>query len=108
MWNTPALTRATTLHSPEYGFLQLTIVVFIAVAGVTGIVKMSPWLQRWSSNRKASLRVLFASISVKLLLDSQVCWVLRPFPWDPAGPEVLIGRKYFRGSFFETLFVAAC
>src|ERR1043165_3433253 len=34
IWNTPALTAGTKLSSPEYGFLQLTLTVFVALAGV--------------------------------------------------------------------------
>ena len=36
VWNTPPLNAATQLSSPEYGFLQLTLAMFIATAGITG------------------------------------------------------------------------
>src|SRR6202012_4665926 len=32
VWNTPPLTTGTTLTSPEYGFLQLTLTVCVAIA----------------------------------------------------------------------------
>jgi hypothetical protein len=42
-----------------------------------------------------------------LLLGSQICWVLRPFIWDPARPVEFLGPEYPRGSFYETVFEAA-
>jgi len=106
VFNTPPLTLATTRISPEYGFLQLALVVFVATAGVTGTVKLFPWLRRWTNSRGVSLRVLFAWLAVNLLLGSQVCWVLRPFLWDPNRPEEFIGPDGLSGSFFETVFEA--
>lgn len=106
VWNTPALTLATTRISSEYGFLQLVLVVFVATAGVTGTVKLFPWLRRWTNNLGVSLRVLFAWLAVNLLLGSQICWVLRPFLWDPNRPEEFIGPEGLSGSFFETVFEA--
>jgi hypothetical protein len=106
VWNTPSLTLVTTRVSPEYGFLQLALVVFVATAGVTGTVKLFPWLRRWTNSLGVSLRVLFAWLAVNLLLGSQICWVLRPFLWDPSRPEEFIGPEGLSGSFFETVFEA--
>lgn len=106
VWNTPPLTLATTRISPEYGFLQLALVVFVATAGVTGTVKLFPWLRRWTNSLGVSLRVFFAWLAVNLLLGSQICWVLRPFLWDPNRPEEFIGPEGLSGSFFETVFEA--
>ncbi len=36
----------------------------------------------------------------------KISWVLRPFIWDPAGLSQFIGRQYFHGSFYETVFEA--
>ena len=106
VFNTPPLTLATTRVSPEYGFLQLTLTVFVATAGIIGTVKLLPWLRRWTNSLGVSLRVLFAWLAVNLLLGSQICWVLRPFLWDPNRPEEFIGPEGLSGSFFETLFEA--
>ncbi|MSU57555.1 MAG: hypothetical protein EXS35_05150 [Pedosphaera sp.] len=107
VWNTPPLNAATQLTSPEYGFLQLALAVFIAVAGVTGCARLWPLLREWAGNAQIGGRVLFAWLATNLFLGSQVCWVLRPFLWDPAGPPRFIGREYLHGSFFETVFEAA-
>jgi hypothetical protein len=104
--NTPSLTSATRLWSPEYGFLQLTLTAFIALAGITGNVKVLPLLCRWTKNVAGARRVLLAWLAGNLLLGSQVAWVLRPFIWDPAGPVTFIGRQYFHGSFYETVLEA--
>ena len=106
VWNTPPLTAMTRLSSPEYGFLQLTLVVLIAFAGVKGNRCLVPLLREWSGSARTARRVLVAWLTVNLLLGSQMCWVLRPFLWDPARPVEFIGPEYLRGSFYETVFNA--
>jgi hypothetical protein len=107
VWNTPPLTAATRLASPEYGMLQLTLVAFIAYAGVTGNLCLMPLLRLWSGSAAVARNVLLAWLAVNLLLGSQICWVLRPFIWDPARPVEFLGPEYLRGSFYETVFEAA-
>lgn len=106
VWNTPPLNAATQLSSPEYGFMQLTLAVLIACAGVAGNVHIVPLLSQWTRSAAVARKVLLAWLAGNLFLGSQICWVLRPFIWDPAGPTRFIGREYFRGSFFETVFEA--
>jgi hypothetical protein len=108
VWNTPALTANTRLWSPEYGGLQLTLAGFIAFAGIMGNVRLLPVLRQWTDQAAVARRVLLAWLMGNLFLGSQICWVLRPFIWDPAGPVEFIGRQYFHGSFYETVFKAAC
>lgn len=107
IWNTPALGRDTQLASLEYQFLQLTLATCIAYAGTIGNLRLLPLLSEWTASIRAARRVLLAWLAVNLLLGSQICWLLRPFIWDPARPIEFIGREYFRGSFFETVFHAA-
>jgi len=107
VWNTPPLTAATRLTSAEYGLLQLTLVVFIAYAGVTGNLRLLPLLRLISGRAAVARKVLLAWLAVNLLLGSQICWVLRPFLWDPARPVEFLGPEYLRGSFYETVFEAA-
>lgn len=106
VWNTPPLNAATQLSSPEYSFLQLTLVLFVAVAGITGCVRLWPVLRGWANSRTVAGNVLGAWLMTNLFLGSQVCWVLRPFIWDPVGPPRFIGQEYLRGSFFETVWTA--
>lgn len=107
VWNTPPLHAGTSLSSPEYGFLQLTLVMFVGVAGITGCARLWPLLREWAGDARAGAKVMCAWLATNLFLGSQICWVLRPFLWDPTGPPRFIGREYLRGSFFETLFEAA-
>jgi hypothetical protein len=106
VWNTPPLTTMTRLLSPEYGFLQLSHVILIATAGVIGNFCLLPLLREWSGDTRISRNVLLAWLAGNLLLGSQICWVLRPFIWDPARPVEFLGPEYFRGSFYETVFHA--
>jgi hypothetical protein len=105
-WNTPPLNAMTRLSSPEYGFLQLVLAGFIAAAGIVGNIRLLPVLDRWTSTHAIARRVLFVWLATNLFLGSQIAWVLRPFIWDPAGKTQFIGREYFRGSFYETVFEA--
>jgi len=107
VWNTPPLHATTSLASPEYGLLQLTLTGFLASAGIIGNVRLLPLLKAWGQTEAVALRVLLAWLAVNLFLGSQIAWVLRPFIWDPAGPVEFIGRQYFHGSFYETVFEAA-
>jgi hypothetical protein len=106
VWNTPPLTSATSLSSLEYGFLQLALTTCIALAGAWGNVRLLPLLRHWAGNATVACRVLLAWLAVNLFLGSQICWVLRPFIWDPAGATRFIGKEYLHGSFFETVFEA--
>ncbi|MBI5388667.1 MAG: hypothetical protein HZA90_28735 [Verrucomicrobia bacterium] len=108
VWNTPPLTAMTRLTSPEYGFLQLSLVTFIAFAGMTGNRCLVPLLREWSGSVATARRVLLVWLAVNLLLGSQICWVLRPFLWDPSRPVEFLGPEYLRGSFYETVFHALC
>jgi hypothetical protein len=106
VWNTPPLSQSTQLTSPEYGFLQLCQVTLIAAAGITGNVYLLPFLREQSANRSVARNVLLAWLAGNLLLGSQICWVLRPFIWDPARPVEFIGPEALRGSFYETVLSA--
>lgn len=106
VWNTPPLGDRTSLSAPEYGLLQLTLASFTAFAGIVGNVRLLPLLKNGTKTADVAFRVLFAWLAANLFLGSQIAWVLRPFIWDPAGPVVFIGRQYFHGSFYETVFEA--
>ena len=104
--NTPVWTPATRELAAEYALMQLTLVVFIAFAGVVGNVRLLPLLQQLANgDRVVAFKVLFAWLGGNLFLGSQVCWVLRPFIW--AGhPVVFFGPHPFEGSFYESVFLA--
>ncbi|SPE52688.1 conserved membrane hypothetical protein [Verrucomicrobia bacterium] len=105
VWNTPSLTAATQRTSPEYALLQLTLVVFIAFAGVMGNVRLLPLLHQLAGNRLVARKVLLAWLAGNLFLGSQICWVLRPFIWG-GHPVTFIGPDPLRGNFYEAVFTA--
>ena len=107
VWNTPPLTAGTTLTAAEYAFLQLTLAVFVALAGVIGNLQLLPLLREWAGSAAIARNVLLAWLAGNLFLGSQICWVLRPFIWEANRPVEFIGQDSFHGSFFETVFAAA-
>jgi len=104
IWNTPPLTAGTTLSSMEYGFLQLTLAVFVALAGVIGNVRLFPLLGLCAGRAAIAWKVLLAWLAGNLFLGSQIAWVLRPFIWDANRPVEFVGPDFLQGSFFETIF----
>src|SRR5690349_5433437 len=100
VWNSPPLTAQTELTAVEYGSLQLLHAGLIAAAGVVGNMVFFPTLRAMSGSRSVARRVLLAWLAVNLLLGSQLCWILRPFIWDPARPVEFLGPEYLRGSFY--------
>src|SRR6266850_3928942 len=64
VWNMPPLTAATRLASPEYGMLQLTLVAFIAYAGVTGNLCLMPLLRQLSGSASIARKVLLGWLAV--------------------------------------------
>jgi hypothetical protein len=105
VWNTPPSSAATQSSSPEYALMQLTLVLFIAFAGVVGNVRLLPLLRQLAGSTFVARKVLFAWLAGNLFLGSQICWLLRPFIWG-GSPVRFIGDHPFRGSFFETVFSA--
>jgi hypothetical protein len=79
---------------------------FIALAGVLGNLCVAPLLRLWTGSAATARNVLLAWLAGNLLLGSQICWMLRPFIWDPSRPVEFVGQEYFHGSFFETIFHA--
>jgi len=105
VWNTPPRNATTQSSAPEYALLQLTLVVFIAFAGVVGNVRLLPLLRQLAGSRSVARKVLTAWLAGNLFLGSQICWVLRPFIWG-GNPVAFIGSQPFRCSFYETVFEA--
>ena len=106
VWNTPPPSVALHASSPTHSFLQLCLVGFISFAGVMGNVRLLPLLRQWAGNRAVALRVLFSWLAGNLFLGSQICWVLRPFIWNPDRPVRFLTNHAFQGNFYEAVFQA--
>jgi hypothetical protein len=107
VWNTPPLGASTGFASLEYGFLQLTLAVFIASAGILGNLRLLPLLRRWTNKPAVARKVLFAWLAGNLFLGSQLAWILRPFIGAPNLPVEFLRATVFHGNFYETIFNAA-
>jgi hypothetical protein len=105
VWNTPPPSAVQPGSASEHAVLQLTLVVFIAFAGVVGNVRLLPLLRQLAQRRSVARRVLFAWLAGNLFLGSQLCWVMRPFIWG-GNPVTFIGPHPFDGNFYETVFNA--
>jgi len=90
-----------------YAGIKLPLVILLTTLG-NGLLNgmLAPLLSQWAANVGVARRVLLAWLVGNLFLGSQICWVLRPFIWDPDGPPQFLGRQYLHGSFYETIFEA--
>jgi len=103
VWNTPPLTATMRLSSPEYGVMQLTLADSFAGrhCGQCALLPLLGMARSASTARK----VLFAWLA-EICFSQPDLLVLRPLS-GIREPVEFIGREYFHGSFFETVFEAA-
>lgn len=103
VWNAPDL-AAKNISSSTYPLILLAHVLVIALAGVTGNVRLFQLLAQRGGSRTVARRVLFAWLAVNLFLGSQLSWILRPFIGSPALPVEFVRKAAFHGNFFEAVF----
>jgi hypothetical protein len=102
VWNAPALTSGVATRS-IYNFILLAHVAVIALAGVTGNVRLFQLLAQLGGSRKTALRVLCAWLAGNLFLGSQLSWILRPFIGSPDLPLEFFRKTALHGNFFEAV-----
>ncbi len=105
-WNVPSLTGGAKISGTTYGIIQLTLVGVIALAGITGNVRLLQVLRQFSGKPAIAYRVLFAWLAGNLFLGSQLTWILRPFIGSPDLPVQFLRESAFQGNFYETVFRA--
>jgi hypothetical protein len=103
IWNTPDM-AAKNFSGSTYDFILLTHVLVIALAGVTGNVRLFQLLAQLGGSRAVALRVQFAWLAGNLFLGSQLSWILRPFIGSPTLPVEFFRKTAFHGNFFEAVF----
>jgi len=103
IWNAPPISKAG-ISGATYNFILLTHVLVIALAGVTGNVRLFQLLARLGDSRAVALRVQFAWLAGNLFLGSQLSWNLRPFIGSPNLPVEFFRKAAFHGNFFEAVF----
>jgi hypothetical protein len=79
-------------------------VLVIALAGVTGNMRLFQLLAQLGGSRTVALRVQCASLAGNLFLGSQLSWILRPFIGSPTLPVEFFRKAALRGNFFEAVF----
>ena len=100
IWNAPNITSATTADG-TYSFILLAHVAVIALAGMTGNVRLFQLLGQLGGNRAVARRVLFAWLAGNLFLGSQLSWILRPFIGSPGLPVEFFRKTALHGNFYE-------
>jgi len=100
VWNTPDVTS----KGPTYGIILLAHVAVIALAGITGNIRLFQLLSRLGGSNAVASRVLFAWLVGNLFLGSQLSWILRPFIGSPDLPIEFLRANALHGNFYEAVF----
>jgi hypothetical protein len=102
VWNAPDM-GAKNFSGSTYNFILLAHVAVIALAGVTGNVRLFQLLAQLGGSRAVALRVQFAWLAGNLFLGSQLSWILRPFIGSPTLPVEFFRKAALHGNFFEAV-----
>src|SRR5450432_3395134 len=102
VWNAPDM-AAKNFSGATYNFILLAHVSVIALAGVTGNVRLFQLLAQLGGSRAVALRVQFAWLAGNLFLGSQLSWILRPFIGSPTLPVEFFRNEALKGNFFEAV-----
>jgi hypothetical protein len=102
VWNAPDM-AAKNFSGSTYDFILLAHVSVIALAGVTGNVRLFQLLAQLGGSRAVALRVQFAWLAGNLFLGSQLSWILRPFIGSPTLPVEFFRKAALHGNFFEAV-----
>ena len=102
IWNAPTMTSNSA--GTVYSFILLAHMTVIALAGVTGNMRLFQLLQKLGGSRTIALRVLLAWLTGNLFLGSQLSWILRPFIGSPNLPVEFLRNTAFQGNFYEAVF----
>ncbi|MEI8289262.1 MAG: hypothetical protein WCH99_07295 [Verrucomicrobiota bacterium] len=102
VWNAPAM-AAQEISGTTYNLILLSHVMVIALAGITGNVRLFQLLSRVGGSRAIARRVLFAWLAGNLFFGSQLAWILRPFIGSPTLPVEFYRASALHGNFFEAV-----
>jgi hypothetical protein len=102
VWNASD-TAAKNISGSTYNFILLAHVAVIALAGVTGNVRLFQLLAQLGGSYGVALRVQFAWLAGNFFLGSQLSWILRPFIGSPGLPVEFVRKAALHGNFFEAV-----
>jgi len=95
----PESAQAATAHSSYL----LIHVMLIAVAGLSGVVRLRRLLESYTSSRTIARSTLGAWIAGNALLGMQFSWILRPFFGSPRLEVAFLRENPMHGSFAEAV-----
>ena len=95
----PESAQAATAHSSYL----LIHVLLIAVAGLSGVVRLRRLLESYTSSRTIARSTLGAWIAGNALLGMQFSWILRPFFGSPRLEVAFLRENPMHGSFAEAV-----
>ena len=95
--NSPRLQPA--LHA-AHGLLLLHV-LFIALAGTMGVLRLRTLLHRLSLDGAVLRRVLVSFVAIEFFVGAQLSWVLRPFFGRPHIETSFLVANAFSGNFYE-------
>ncbi|MBL9173095.1 MAG: hypothetical protein JNL10_06140 [Verrucomicrobiales bacterium] len=100
VWNLPAMEGGTS-RGFAHALLLLSTVAAIAAAGLAANLRLFRFLVFASGSRSVAVRILFAWLTVNLLLGTQLTWIARPFFGSPHLPVQWLRADAFSGNFLE-------
>jgi hypothetical protein len=100
VWNAPPLAVGTTMASPEYALLQLTLAVFVALAGVMGNLRLVPLLREWAGSAAVARNVLLAWLAGNLFSRQPDLLGAAPVHLGGEPPGGIHRAKLLSGQFF--------
>ena len=105
VWNAPALSTGAA-GAPAYSFVMVAQVAVIALAGMTGNLRLYQLLAKIGGSRAVAARVLFVWLAGNLFLGAQLSWIMRPFIGSPDLPVQFFREHALHGNFYEAVFHA--
>lgn len=104
VWNMASPKWGTGAAQSVYYTLVLVNVILVAIAGVSGVVRLHGRL-RSMSDGKVAMRVLIAWLAGNLFLGAQVSWLMRPFIGSPDIEVQFLRLDALEGNFYESVFL---
>jgi len=95
--------QAASAHSAYL----LTHTFLIALAGLTGVMRLGKLLESYSSSRVIARSTLAAWIAGNAFLGMQFSWILRPFFGSPGLKVAFLREDPMKGSFYEAVWSSA-
>ena len=105
VWNAPPMT-AGAAGAPTYNLIMLAHVGVIALAGITGNLRLWQLLTTIGGRAAVARRVMLAWLWGNMFLGSQLSWILRPFIGSPDLPVEFYRQNAMHGNFYEAVFHA--